>query len=94
MPETRWLRSPDAAHTDSGDRVVALDLAARDPRPQVLEGPAAIIWRLLAQPKTEQELVADLVEAYADADPHLIARDVRAFLEQLAASNLAVTTAE
>ena len=94
MPETRWLRSPDAAHTDSGDRVVALDLAARDPRPQVLEGVAAIIWRLLALPKTEQELVADLVEAYADADPHLIARDVRAFLEQLAAGNLAVTTAE
>ena len=94
MPETRWLRSPDAAHTDAGDRVVALDLAARDPRPQVLEGVAAIIWRLLAQPKTEPELVADLVEAYADADPHLIARDVRTFLEQLAASNLAVTTTE
>lgn len=91
MPETRWLRSPDAAHTDSGDRVVALDLSARDPRPHVLEGVAAIIWRLLAQPKTGQELVAALGEAYPDADPHLIARDVRAFLEQLVAGNLAVT---
>ena len=94
MSETRWLRSPDAAHTDSGDRVVALDLGARDPRPQVLDGVAATIWRLLAVPKTEQELVTDLVEAYADADPDLVARDVHAFLEQLAASNLAVTTAE
>ena len=94
MPESQWSRSPDAAHTDSGDRVVLLDLAARDPRPQILEGVAAVIWRLLAQPKTEPELVAELVEAYADADPHLIAFDVRAFLEQLAASNLAVRTAE
>ena len=94
MPETRWSRSPDVAHTDSGDRVVVLDLAALDPRPQILEGVAAVIWRLLDGPRTEPELVAELVEAYADADPDLIARDVRAFLEQLVASNLAVTTAE
>ena len=94
MPESHWSRSPDAAHTDSGERVVVLDLATRDPRPQILEGVAAVIWRLLDVPKTESELVADLVEAYADADAPLIARDVRAFLEQLAASNLAVTTVE
>jgi Coenzyme PQQ synthesis protein D (PqqD) len=94
VPESRWLRSPDAAHTGSGDRVVVLDLAARNPRPQILEGVAAVIWQLLASPKTEPELVAELVEAYDDADAEVIARDVRAFLEQLAASNLAVTTAE
>jgi hypothetical protein len=94
VPESRWLRSPDAAHTDSGDRVVALDLAAQNPQPQILEGPAAVVWRLLDRPKTESELVEELVEAYADADPHQIARDVAAFLDQLAASNLAVTTAE
>ena len=91
MSESRWQHSPDAAHVDSGDRVVALDLTAHDPRPQVLEGVAAVIWRLLDQPRTEQELVAALLEEYADADPDQVATDTRAFLDQLAAARLANT---
>lgn len=86
----RWRRSPDATHVDSGDRVVALDLTAPDPRPQVLEGVAAVVWRLLDEPRTAEELVSGILEAYADAEPDRVRADVTAFLEQLASARLAV----
>jgi hypothetical protein len=86
----RWQHSSDAAHVDSGDRVVALDLTAEDPRPQVLEGVAAVIWRLLEDPRTEEELVSELLDTYPDAEPEQVRADVDAFLEQLAGAGLAV----
>ena len=89
MSGTRWIHAPEATHVDSGERVVVLDLTTRDPRPQVLEGVAAVIWRLLDEPRTEQEIVASLIEAYADADPDQVATDTGAFLSQLAAAGLA-----
>ena len=86
----RWRHSADAAHVDSGDRVVALDLSAHDPRPQVLEGVAAVIWRLLEEPRTEEELVSELLDTFPDAEPDQVRTDVDAFLEQLASASLAV----
>ena len=91
MNETRWQHAPDAAHVDSGDRVVAMDLAADDPRPQVLEGVAAVIWRLLDEPRTEQQLVDALVDTYEDVTAEQVRGDVRTFLEQLTAAHLATT---
>ena len=91
MSETRWRHAPDAAHVDSGDRVVALDLSSHDPRPQVLEGVAAVIWRLLEEPRTEDELVDELLDSYGDAEPDQVRGDVRTFLEQLATARLATS---
>ena len=88
MSETTWRHSPGAVHVDSGERVVALDLTSADPRPQVLEGVAAVIWRLLEEPQTEEELVSALLEEYADADPARVATDTAAFIEQLASAKL------
>lgn len=85
-----WRRSDEASHVDSGDRVVVVDLSAHEPRPQVLEGVAAVIWRLLEEPRTEEELVSDLLETYADAEADQVRADVDAFLEQLAGARLAV----
>lgn len=90
MSETRWRHSPDAAHVDSGERVVALDLTAHDPRPQVLEGVAATIWRLLDEPRTVEGLVEELLDAYPHAEADQVRSDVAGFLDQLAANRLAV----
>ena len=91
MTETRWRHAPEATDVDSGDRVVVVDLTARDPRPQVLEGTAATIWRLLAEPRTEDELVTALTDEYDDVDPAQVAADTAGFLQQLAAAGLATT---
>ena len=85
-----WRHSAQATHVDSGDRVVVVDLSVQDPRPQVLEGVAAAIWRLLEQPRTEEELVAEILDAYEDAEPDRVRLDVHAFVERLAAAGLAV----
>jgi len=67
-----------------------VDLASPDPRPQVLEGVAAVIWRLLEEPRTEEELVSELLETYPDAVADEVRTDVDAFLEQLAGAHLAL----
>lgn len=85
-----WRHSEKATHVDSGDRVVVVDLSAAEPRPQVLEGVAAAIWRLLEEPRTEEELVSELLDTYADAEAEQVRADVDAFLEQLAGAGLAV----
>ena len=66
----------DVADVDSGDRVVVVDLSADDPRPQVLEGVAAVIWRLLEEPRTEEELVSELLDTYPDAEAEQVRADV------------------
>ena len=85
----RWRRTPGTTQTDAGDRVVAVDLTSEDPRPQVLEGVAAVIWRLLEEPRTVDEVVSELLDTYADAEADQVRADVDAFLEQLAAAGLA-----
>ena len=84
-----WRRSADVNEVDSGDRVVVVDLSSDDPRPQVLEGVAAVIWRLLEEPCTEETLVSELLEIYPDAEADQVRADVDQFLEQLAAADLA-----
>ncbi|WP_432477642.1 PqqD family protein [Nocardioides sp. GXQ0305] len=91
MSETRWRRSPDATSVDSGDQVVVLDLSSSDPRPQVLEGVAAVIWRLLEEPRSEESVVSALLDTYADAEAEQVRQDVPAFLAQLADAGLATT---
>jgi hypothetical protein len=48
-----------------------------------------VIWRLLEQPRTEEELVSELLDAYPDGEPEQVRADVDAFLGQLAAARLA-----
>ena len=86
----RWRHAADATGVDSGDRVVVVDLSAPEPRPQVLEGVAATIWRVLDEPRTEEEIVSELLETYPDADPEQVRADVDGFLGQLAEARLAL----
>ena len=58
----------------------------------MLEGVAAVIWRLLDQPRSTEELVAAaLAEEYDEADPDRVATDTAAFPDQLAEAGLATT---
>ena len=84
-----WRRSANVTEADSGDRVVVLDLSNAEARPQVLEGVGAVIWRLLEEPRTEEELVSELLDTYPDAEADQVRTDVDAFVEQLAAAGLA-----
>jgi hypothetical protein len=62
--EERWHQCPWAGAVDSEDRVVVMDLDAVDPAPLVLDGVAADIWRALAVPITERELVLGLSQVF------------------------------
>jgi signal transduction histidine kinase len=85
----RWHHSPDAAWVDRGDRVMALDLARPGARPQALEGVAAVIWRLLDQPRSVDALLEALATDFAGADPDRMRHDVEQFLSDLAVAGLA-----
>ena len=88
---TRWRHSPDAAWVDRGDRVMALDLARPRARPQALEGVAAVIWRLLDEPRSIDGLLTALAADFGGAEPDRMRRDVEQFLADLTATGLATS---
>lgn len=47
-----------------------------------LNGTAAIVWEMLAEPVSQSELVADFAEAFPVVSPGKIRRDIAAVLEK------------
>lgn len=76
---------PDVLHRRVGDDVLVLPLDGTDPL--LLDGIGALIWTLLDQAHTVDELVALLAPA-ADAAAGTIRVDVASFLEQLVDADL------
>jgi hypothetical protein len=76
----RWRRRDDVSWRASLDAVVVQAPSADDPT--VLGGTAAVVWGLLAEPATVDELVDALVEVYG-ADRAVIARDVGDLIERM-----------
>ena len=77
-----WHRSNDLAVVDHEDRVVALNLLDPAAPPVVLEGTAALIWRLLDETDTEVRLVGAVARAF-HVHPAQVRGDVHAFLMHL-----------
>ena len=79
------LRQGDLTWQIAGDEVVVLDLAGSVYLK--LNGSGRVLWEQLAEPTTEPELVAALVDAYG-IDTTLAETDVDAFLTDLRARRL------
>jgi hypothetical protein len=77
---TVWRRREDALWRRSLDAVIVFPVGADDP--VTVSGSGAVVWDLLAEPATLDDLVDALVEVY-DADRATIATDVAALLAQL-----------
>jgi hypothetical protein len=80
--DTVWRRSTETAYVESPDRTVVLDLDHLDRAPYVFEATAAQIWSHIDGVCSEREIVTALARVY-DAPVEALARDVRAFLDQL-----------
>lgn len=80
MSTTVWRRREDALWRRSLDAVIVFPVGADDP--VTVSGSGAVVWDLLAEPATLDDLVDALVEVY-DADRATIATDVAALLAQL-----------
>jgi PqqD family protein of HPr-rel-A system len=79
------LRQGDLTWQLAGEEVVVLDLAGSTYLK--LNGSGRVLWERLAEPSTERELVACLMEAY-DIDEARAAADVAGFLADLRARGL------
>ena len=88
---TQWRRTKGVAVVDRGERVVAMNLEHLAQPPLVFADTAAQIWRALAKPRDERELILELAAANG-LEPKRIADDVRHFLAELSA--LGFVTAE
>lgn len=64
------------------DGVIVARPEWRGPDPVTVTGGGAAVWELLDRPRTRDELVAILVDAYG-ADPAVVDRDVAALLADL-----------
>jgi hypothetical protein len=80
VTELRYQRDAGALWRDAGEHVVALpSVGGQDVF--VLGGGGAIVWRLLEQPRTLEEMLADLrLEAPSDVVPR---DDVQVALDEL-----------
>lgn len=78
-----WSRCPDVAFVDDGNRVVVLALANPwTSRTMLLDGPAAVIWRLLTEPAGTCE-VCERIAAIYERSPNSVEREVQDVLEAL-----------
>ena len=88
---TRVRRRPDVLWRRSLDAVVLLPARAEEVTTIVGTGPA--VWELLAEWRTEEDLVAVLAEAY-EADPGQVAADLHPLLGELEAIGVLERTAD
>lgn len=77
----RWCQRTDALSAASGDSVVILSL--RRSRYFSLSGTGAIVWSILAEPHTVQDLVGFLVNRYGTRAATQISEDVPRVLRDL-----------
>ncbi|MEM9098306.1 MAG: PqqD family peptide modification chaperone [Pseudomonadota bacterium] len=78
--QRRFGRGSDHVETRYGDRVMAM--SAVHGKYFAMEGTGARIWDLLAEPKTEEELVTSLCADY-DVTPDQCLADLRSFVQDL-----------
>lgn len=86
---TVWRRGTSTAYVESPDRAVVLDLDHPDLPPYVFEGSGARIWAGLDGVRSEDELVADLAEAF-EAPTEVVGPDLRRFIDRLQELGLVV----
>jgi hypothetical protein len=79
---TVWGHADSTAYVESAERVVVLDLDHPDLPPYVFEGSGAQIWACLDGDRTEEEIVADLAEAF-EIPAEVVGPDVRQFVDRL-----------
>ena len=78
---TRFRRNPDIEAAPMQDEAVLFSPATK--KFCLLNETAAFLWKLLEQPKTEEELSTELCREYDGVDAAVAARDVRQTLQQL-----------
>ncbi|WP_169748111.1 PqqD family protein [Demequina rhizosphaerae] len=79
------IRTPGLAEVTADDHATVLNLPRIEEQqvPYVFEGTAFDIWARIDGMTTEEQIVAELAEAY-ETEPAVIAPEVRAFVAQLA----------
>jgi hypothetical protein len=78
---TRWRRDDGTFwRATPGGRVVVL--GARAGEPSSLSGPGVLVWSVLAEPCTLEQLTSRLASVYG-ADDEVVAHDVARLLESL-----------
>lgn len=82
-----WDRKVELAEVDSEDRVAILRLGLLNKPPVILEGSAAVVWRLINRRVTHIQLTAD-VSAEFGVEASDIEAAVGDFLEDLTAQSL------
>ena len=78
----RYVVNPDVSCREQGAEGALLFNPDTDGM-MVINPTGLIIWQALAQPKTEEEIVARLVEACQDVPADAVAADVSEFLALL-----------
>ena len=85
VPEKRYRRAVELMEAELGDELVALDAARGECFG--FNGPAAAVWRQLAEPKSFQELHAALLAEY-DVDGEQCTAELASLLDHLRAKGL------
>jgi Coenzyme PQQ synthesis protein D (PqqD) len=91
VSEPRFRISADVVHEIVDGEVIAIDLGDGSYYSVAGSGPA--IWAMLTQGASEAE-ICDALGVRFDADADLVRAEVKALLEKLVESRLAVSTAE
>ena len=81
----RWQRSTDVVWRQTADRVLLLHVDA--PEPVVVAGPGPLLWDLLKDPASLEDLAAGLSEAYK-MPAERIAWDIEPVLAELTRQGL------
>ena len=79
MGATRYLADPDVSFRQEDDEGGILFHAEAD-AVEVINPTATAIWKLLAAPRTQAEIVAHLCATFQGAPPAQVARDVDEFI--------------
>lgn len=86
---TTLHRSPQVAFVDRDNEDTVVTAGLPDGPIQVLEGPTAVVWRLLEEPRALDELVQLAVSLYPDA-PESARSDITAMVGQMVEAGLLV----